>query len=213
MSEEGIKSSWVCPVCGRESRPLEPRCWFCAAPRPGATEVAAAAGPLRRLHVEPDEDYPRPSPLYWKLPNLTARMIVAACLPLGLAYGVGFAVLIALAPALRRLFRISRERLSEITIPPPTATRAQSIATIFAAIGTAALVVVSSLITFVAVCGPTGAYAMLGMQDEPDPVRAAVWLAGLGGGMAAAGGLGYGIIAMLFCRKKDEGDAPPWRRP
>jgi len=201
MAEDGISSLWVCRQCGRENRPPEPRCWFCSAPRPGATEIATTPAPARRAPAETDDDYPKPlswSSFHRRLPAATAYAVISLSAVLVLAYGVGVAMLILLAPVLHRLFRMDQERAQSFLSWRSDRTAGQTFAVIAAAIGIALLVVVSSLITFTAVCFPTGGYAIVNLGPEGLAIQIVVWTAGMLGGMVLAGGLGYAIIAAIF---------------
>ena len=212
MTEEGMRSAWLCRECGRENRPPEPRCGFCSAPRPGATDIATTPSPARRPLAEADDDYPKPlglSPFHRPLPAVTAYAIIIICAMGALVYGAGVALLIVLTPALYRLFRIARER-SLYASSPTDRTAGQMFAIVAAASGIAFLVIVSSLITFTAVCLPTGTYAVLGLEREGYPTQVVVWTAGLLGGLALAGGLGYGITAAFFrSQKRADPRVPP----
>ena len=182
------------------------RCWFCSTPRPGATEIAATPWPARRS-VAPiyDEDHPSlvgMTDFQRRLPGLTLGWIVSVCLLLILFYGVGLALLVVSAPALYRLYGVVGER-SPSPLLREHETAWQTCALVFAAIGIVLLVVVSSLITLW-VCAPTGAYALIVLDGKGFALEALVWMIGLLVGMAAAGGLGYGIVYALFPRKKRE---------
>lgn len=143
-----------------------------------------------------------------RLPGETILVLVVLCLLLTTFYGVGIALLVALAPAIDHIVRVSRERYRPGQ-PPVSETAWQAFAWPLAASGVAFLVALASLITFGAVCFPTGVYAVLGLS--PLALQVTVWLLGLAGGMLAAGAVAYGLARLFFRRARPE--RPPWIPP
>ncbi|HVS36904.1 MAG TPA: hypothetical protein VMS17_15195 [Gemmataceae bacterium] len=131
--------------------------------------------------------------------------MVIACGVLLFAYGLGLGLALVLLPSMLYLYRLHREE------PPETAAVTRNPDLGWAAVAIAGLVIFSSVITFVGVCAPTGAYAISGLAQEGNLVQTLVWVSGLIGGLLAAGGVSYGLIRLLFRRgsRRDE----PWEPP
>jgi len=191
----GITSAWRCPECGRENQPGARRCWLCLEPRPGNTDIQEQPEQHRGAAAWEPDDYPdRPalSPLQRSLPKATAICILITCCLLMFAGGLGLGLLLVLAPALIRLFRVSGERKAapaSFVVNP----WASGFLTVILALGITFLLIVSATITFVAVCFPVGAYAF-GLRST------LILVAGCVGGLTLAAFLGYGITRLLFRR-------------
>ena len=98
-------------------------------------------------------------------------------------------------------FRIDEERTRRVLVWHADRTAGQTFAVVAAATGIALLVVASSLITFVGVCAPAGAYA-IDLGRAGGGVQVLVWIAGLVVGLALAVAVGYGITAAFFRSRK-----------
>jgi hypothetical protein len=214
MSDEGIKSTWRCPACGRENPATASRCSLCLAARPGAADIVAEPSPVRGPSAETDEDNPRPPPsaparssVRW----LTGAFIVGACGLLIPVFGSGLALLVALVPALIRLFRADCQPTANPLVRP-----ADQIdwgwGSVAAAIAAASLVFISSLITFMIVftlCTRGAIYDSTGRRDHSAELLD--WVGGVTMGVLAAGGVGYGLVRLMFRREKRRDK--PWEPP
>ena len=215
MTEEGFKASWRCPACGRENRATAALCSFCLAARPGTAGIADEPRPAVPLPEERDDDSPpRPptAPSGMPLPMWIGVFIIVTCVLLIPFFGTGLALLVALTPALIRIFRAGTES-SANPLVRPTWDRRWGCSGPVAVVGVTLLTVVSSLITLVAVClPPTFAAAM---ENRPwagseFPVWVG-WAVGVPAGILAAGGVGYGVVRLLFREEKRKGG--PWEPP
>lgn len=214
MSDEGIKSTWRCPACGRENPATAVRCSLCLAARSGATGIVAEPGPQCIPSAETDDDYPQPRPptlSRWPPRKLTGAFIIVACALFIPLFGAGLALLVALTPALVRLFRDDAQPAVN-PLGRPADTIDWGCGSLTAATTVAILVVISSLITFMAVCVPG---AMFGSMSNTYHTDLAAWWLGWGGGVTlgvlAAGGVGYGLVRYWLRKEggQSESAEPP----
>jgi hypothetical protein len=199
----GITSAWRCLECGRENQPGARRCWLCLEPRPGNTDIQEQPGQPRVATTWEPNDSPASaplSPLQQSLPKATAICILITCCLLILAGGLGLGLLVVLSPAMIRLFRVARERRADPS-RAAVAPGASGFLTVILALGITFLLIVSAVITFVAVCFPVGAYGIgLYLQQTPPQIAVLIWVAGCVGGLTLAGFLGYGLTRLFFRR-------------